>query len=63
MRSEQLSAGEEALSSRDVQMRALEAKVESYVEKVSVLQVEKERLTQQVGSSVNYSVARLVLVF
>lgn len=58
MRSEQLSAAEEALSSRDAQMRGVEAKMEGYVEKVSVLQVEKERLTQQVGchSSVHISI-------
>ena len=62
MWSEQLAAAEEALSSRDAQMRGVEAKVESYVEKVSVLQVEKERLTQQVGShsSVHISIQQSV---
>lgn len=47
-RVDRLAALELSLSSKDAKMREVEEKLAACVEKVSTLQVEKERLTQQV---------------
>ena len=54
VREERLAAVEEALSNKDAKIGQVETKMAATVEKLSALQVEKERLIQQVRSHTLY---------
>ena len=50
VREDRLAAMEETLRGKDVKMSEVEAKMAASAEKVATLQIEKERLSQQVSS-------------